>query len=264
MTTAHRPTFVSRKGNNIFTDIPTLQFSVKDLPSETILKLRFNEKDGRYYNENDFLKPKNSNEERKLMIKELKKREREETKKKQKEEENELLLNFHKKKKISENVVQKIKIQEKNTKKNEKNDDESEDNSEKEEKEEKEKDDENEDSEEELMRELEKIKREQEEETKRKNEEIKENLEKEMLSLKEKNETIDGGSFINSSFDFYNNNYTSNSLSKRPEEFSLKKKWYEDTVFRNQSRKEEKLKKRFINDSVHSDFHYKFLDKAIQ
>ena len=59
MTTAHRPTFVSRKGNNIFTDIPTLQFSVKDLPSETILKLRFNEKDGRYYNENDFLKPKN-------------------------------------------------------------------------------------------------------------------------------------------------------------------------------------------------------------
>ena len=85
MTTAHRPTFVSRKGNNIFTDIPTLQFSVKDLPSETILKLRFNEKDGRYYNENDFLKPKNSNEERKLMIKELKKREREEKKKKQKE-----------------------------------------------------------------------------------------------------------------------------------------------------------------------------------
>ena len=114
------------------------------------------------------------------------------------------------------------------------------------------------------MRELEKIKREQEEETKRKNEEIKENLEKEMLSLKEKNETIDGGSFINSSFDFYNNNYTSHSLSKKPEEFSLKKKWYEDTVFRNQSRKEEKLKKRFINDSVHSDFHYRFLDKAIQ
>ena len=114
------------------------------------------------------------------------------------------------------------------------------------------------------MRELEKIKREQEEETKRKNEEIKENLEKEMLSLKEKKETNEASSFMGSSFDFYNNNNTSFSLSKRPEEFSLKKKWYEDTVFRNQSRKEEKLKKRFINDSVHSDFHYKFLDKAIQ
>ena len=115
------------------------------------------------------------------------------------------------------------------------------------------------------MKELEKIKREQEEETRRKNEEIKANLEREMLSMKEKNET-DNNSFINSSFDLYNNNYnfTSNSLSRRPEEFSLKKKWYEDTVFRNQSRKEEKLKKRFINDSVHSDFHYALLDKAIQ
>ena len=58
MTTAHRPTFVPRKGNNIFTDIPTLQFSVKDLPSNTILKLRFNEKEGKYYNEDEFLKKK--------------------------------------------------------------------------------------------------------------------------------------------------------------------------------------------------------------
>ena len=74
MTTAHRPTFVSRKGNNIYTDIPTLQFSVKDLPSQTVLKLSFNEKDGRYYNDSDFLKPKNSDEERKRMIKELKKK----------------------------------------------------------------------------------------------------------------------------------------------------------------------------------------------
>ena len=32
MTIADRPTFVPRKGNNIFADIPTLKFSVKDLP----------------------------------------------------------------------------------------------------------------------------------------------------------------------------------------------------------------------------------------
>ena len=278
MTTAHRPTFVSRKGNNIYTDIPTLQFSVKDLPSQTILKLRFNEKDGRYYNDSDFLKPKNSEEERKRMIKELKKREREEKKKKLKEEENELLLGIHKRKKISEKETQKIKIEpkkDKNLKKMQKNS-ENEENSEKEENEEKSEkveksekseennEDEEKDSEEELMRELEKIKKEQEEENKKKNEEIKEKLEKEMISLQEKNETNDNNSFINSSFDFYNNNYSSYSLSKRPEEFSLKKKWYEDTVFRNQSRKEEKIKKRFINDNVHSDFHYIFLDKAIQ
>ena len=115
------------------------------------------------------------------------------------------------------------------------------------------------------MKELEKIKREQEEETKRKNEEIKERLEKEMLSLKEKNDN-ESNSHIMSYLDSNNNNYnnfTSNSLSRRPEEFSLKKKWYEDTIFRNQSRKEEKHKKRFINDTVHSDFNYRFLDKAV-
>ena len=219
MTTAHRPTFVSRKGNNIYTDIPTLQFSVKDLPSNTILKLRFNEEEGRYINDDDFLKPKNPKEERQRMIKELKKREREEKRKKEKEE------------KIEKKVEDEEEL----------------------------------DSEEELMKELEKIKREQEEETKRKNEEIKERLEKEMLSLKEKNDN-ESNSHIMSYLDSNNNNYnnfTSNSLSRRPEEFSLKKKWYEDTIFRNQSRKEEKHKKRFINDTVHSDFNYRFLDKAV-
>ena len=269
MTTAHRPTFVSRKGNNIYTDIPTLQFSVKDLPSETTLKLRFNEQDGRYYNDKDFLKPKNIDEERRKMIKELKKRERDEKKRKLKEEENELLLGIHKKKKISETVTEKIGFegQKKNNSEEEKlKDEKNREKSENEENEENENEEEEKDSEEELMRELEKIKREQEEETKRKNEEIKEKLEKEMISIKEKSEINDGGSFINSSFDLYNNNnnLSSYSLSKTPEEFSLKKKWYEDTVFRNQSRKEEKIKKRFINDSVHSDFHYRFLDKAIQ
>ena len=120
MTTAHRPTFVPRKGNNIFTDIPTLQFSVKDLPSNTTLKLRFNEKEGRYCNEDDFLKPINKNEERKRMIKELKKREREEKRKKQKEEENDLLLYPSKRKKISEKNSEKIIIKPKKEEKEEK------------------------------------------------------------------------------------------------------------------------------------------------
>ena len=253
MTTAHRPTFVPRKGNNIFTDIPTLQFSVKDLPSNTTLKLRFNERDGRYYNEDDFLRPKNKDEERKRMIKELKKREREEKRKKQKEEENELLFFPNKRKKISETISEKIdnkeEIKNKNEEKEEKNEEENE-----------------EDSEEELLKELEKIKKEQEEENKRKNEQIKEKMEKEIINLKEIKEKKEKESenSIGISFDLYNdNNFSSFSLSK-PEEFSLKKKWYEESLFKNQSRKETKPKKRFINDSVHSDFHYRFLDKAIQ
>ena len=47
------------------------------------------------------------------------------------------------------------------------------------------------------------------------------------------------------------------------EDYSLKKKWYEDTIFRNQARLETKEKERFINDAVRSDFHKKFLNKYI-
>ena len=44
--------------------------------------------------------------------------------------------------------------------------------------------------------------------------------------------------------------------------YSLSKRWYEDTVFRNQARKVEE-KKGFINDYVRSDFHRKFMHRYI-
>jgi protein CWC15 len=44
--------------------------------------------------------------------------------------------------------------------------------------------------------------------------------------------------------------------------YSLSKRWYEDTVFRNQARKIEE-KKGFINDYVRSDFHRKFMHRYI-
>lgn len=47
------------------------------------------------------------------------------------------------------------------------------------------------------------------------------------------------------------------------ESYSLKKRWYEETVFRNQSKTQPKEKKRSINDTVRSDFHKKFLKKYI-
>lgn len=46
--------------------------------------------------------------------------------------------------------------------------------------------------------------------------------------------------------------------------YSLKKRWYEETVFKNQSRNAPKERKRFINDTVRSDFHRKFLNRFIQ
>ena len=46
--------------------------------------------------------------------------------------------------------------------------------------------------------------------------------------------------------------------------YSLKRRWNEETVFRNQAKNIPKQKKRFINDTVRSDFHRKFMSKYIQ
>ena len=105
------------------------------------------------------------------------------------------------------------------------------------------------DTEKELMLELEKIKKAQNEEKEKKNDEIKQKTEQEILNG---NPLLSQTIASTSSF----NNFSHN-------EYSLKKKWYEDTVFKNQSRLEIKPKKRFINDTVRSDFHRKFLAKII-
>ena len=44
--------------------------------------------------------------------------------------------------------------------------------------------------------------------------------------------------------------------------YSLSKRWYEDTVFRNQAKKVEE-KKSFVNDYVRSDFHRKFMSRYV-
>mmetsp|Transcript_143657 Transcript_143657/g.358073 ORF Transcript_143657/g.358073 Transcript_143657/m.358073 type:complete len:234 (-) Transcript_143657:32-733(-) len=46
-------------------------------------------------------------------------------------------------------------------------------------------------------------------------------------------------------------------------DLSLKRKWDDDTVFKNQARTAPKQKQRFINDAVRSDFHKKFLNKYV-
>ena len=45
--------------------------------------------------------------------------------------------------------------------------------------------------------------------------------------------------------------------------YSLRKRWHEETVFKNQTRTIPKEAKRFINDTVRSDFHRKFMNKFI-
>jgi len=46
--------------------------------------------------------------------------------------------------------------------------------------------------------------------------------------------------------------------------FTVKRRWNDDVVFKNQSRDARKVKKRFINDTIRSDFHKNFLRKYIQ
>ncbi|KAL6553356.1 hypothetical protein OROGR_007198 [Orobanche gracilis] len=55
-----------------------------------------------------------------------------------------------------------------------------------------------------------------------------------------------------------------NPLLNNPASFSVKKRWDDDVVFKNQTRGETKTPKRFINDTIRSDFHRKFLQKYMK
>ncbi|OVA08277.1 Pre-mRNA-splicing factor Cwf15/Cwc15 [Macleaya cordata] len=103
-------------------------------------------------------------------------------------------------------------------------------------------DDDDEDDTEALMAELERIKKERNEEKLRK-----ERLEQEEeLKVKEA-ELIRGNPLLN--------NATS---------FTVKRRWDDDVVFKNQTRGEAKTPKRFINDTIRNDFHRKFLQKYMK
>ncbi|KAH7484600.1 hypothetical protein KRP22_005763 [Phytophthora ramorum] len=101
-----------------------------------------------------------------------------------------------------------------------------------------------EDEEAELMRELEKIKQEREEERLRKEEE-----ERKAAEMQSRDEVLQG-----------------NPLTQQQAAGSakMKRRWNDDVVFKNQSRNEPEVKKRFINDTIRNDFHRRFLNKYIQ
>ncbi|KAF8410886.1 hypothetical protein HHK36_003423 [Tetracentron sinense] len=103
-------------------------------------------------------------------------------------------------------------------------------------------DDDDEDDTEALFAELEQIKKERAEEKLRKDRQEQE----EELKVKEA-ELIRGNPLLN--------NTTS---------FNVKRRWDDDVVFKNQTRGEFKTPKRFINDTIRSDFHRKFLQKYMK
>ncbi|GAX75780.1 hypothetical protein CEUSTIGMA_g3223.t1 [Chlamydomonas eustigma] len=106
-------------------------------------------------------------------------------------------------------------------------------------------DDDDEDDEEELMRELERIKKERAEEAAKKAAEEAARITKE----KEK-ELMTGNPLV--------------AILGQEANFAIKRRWDEDVVFKNQARGEAKQQKRFINDTIRNDFHQRFLKKYVR
>ncbi|KZF21502.1 Cwf15/Cwc15 cell cycle control protein [Xylona heveae TC161] len=94
----------------------------------------------------------------------------------------------------------------------------------------------------ELLRELEKIKKERAEQ--------KEREEREKAAAAEEQREFDiarGNPLLN------------------PQDFSVKRRWDDDVVFKNQARgTEDKRKKEFVNDLLRSDFHKRFMSKYVR
>ncbi|KAL3614835.1 hypothetical protein CASFOL_040496 [Castilleja foliolosa] len=103
-------------------------------------------------------------------------------------------------------------------------------------------DDDDGDDEEALLAELERLRREKAEQKEREEREMQEE------ELKAKEEQLMRG----------------NPLLNNPTSFTVKRRWDDDVVFKNQARGETKTPKRFINDTIRSDFHRKFLHKYMK
>ena len=98
----------------------------------------------------------------------------------------------------------------------------------------------------ELMRELARIKQEREQEAAR--------LEQERLE-RDARENEDA---------VLRSNPLMNASGAPSESAAIKRKWFDETVFKNQAKPDEKKSKRFINDTIRNDFHRMFLDKYIK
>ena len=103
------------------------------------------------------------------------------------------------------------------------------------------------DDDEELLKELERIKKERElEKLQKEKEEIEQQEKKEMEEVLNLNPLM-------------NNNSTTTTVGG-----GIKRKWNDDVIFKNQAKDEPKAQKRFINDTIRSDFHKKFMYKFIK
>ncbi|CAO3666896.1 unnamed protein product [Rhizopus stolonifer] len=106
-------------------------------------------------------------------------------------------------------------------------------------------DDDDDDNAAELLATLQRIRKERAEEKERQDRETKEDED-----TKKQQEAMAGNPLLN--------------IGDEKRDFSVKRRWDDDVVFKNQARgMDDKPKKRFINDMLRSDFHRKFLHKYI-
>mmetsp|Transcript_6238 Transcript_6238/g.6517 ORF Transcript_6238/g.6517 Transcript_6238/m.6517 type:complete len:236 (+) Transcript_6238:50-757(+) len=234
MTTAHRPTWKPAVGTSINIGFKSQQVSVKDQIGMTKLKFRQVGQSS-----------KNEMEERNI-LEELEKREYEqlsaknkailEIEKEEKKIDSIALLKNHEEKKeeIKQYNDSDVDYDERDDEFDSSSDEESDED-----------DDDDEDDELELQRELEKIKAERALAQAKKEEE-----ERAIEEALTKESALRGNPLLNLGGN-------SNTDEK------LKRKWNDDVVFRNQTRTEPEQKKRFVNDTIRSDFHRSFLKKYI-
>lgn len=109
-------------------------------------------------------------------------------------------------------------------------------------------DDDDEDEEAELLAELERIKRERAEEAARKAAAATSAAEAE-----QRDELLRGNPLLQDKLG-----------AGGSDSFAIKRRWDDDVVFKNQARGEPKQQRRFINDTIRSDFHRRFLDRYIK
>jgi len=228
MSSAGRPTFVSAKGGSDQggnrMHVSTRQYSSKDLAGHTKMKQRQTGQNTSSEVSKRDLKRELEDKERKVAIE----RGRKDSRKEDKEDKREPVLS------IKEKGESDRKERDKNIDADD-SDESSEDES---------SDDESdsEDETDELLRELERIKKEREQE--RLNQEAAARHE---ADNRREETVLKGNPLLNSDGDY-----------------SIKRKWYDDVVFKNQARDEPETKKRFINDTTRNDFAKKFMKKYIQ
>ncbi|KAL7006328.1 complexed with cef1p [Cystobasidiomycetes sp. EMM_F5] len=111
----------------------------------------------------------------------------------------------------------------------------------------------------ELLRELEKIKRERAEEKARQE---RERAESAAISAEEA--AASGNPLLNLQAALSGQrSYESSSASSASASFTVKKRWDDDVIFKNQAMKSDEPKKEFVNDLIRTQFHRRFLQKYI-